>query len=58
MQDHEIQNLLRILDRLGRTTRNSVVIEDMELANGEMTEKETRSLVINGSDEINDVSLQ
>ena len=56
MQEHLIQNLLRTFDRLGRTTRNTVVIEDIEQANGEMTDKETRSLVINGNVEITEIT--
>ncbi len=56
MQDNEIQNLLRIMNRIGKTTRHMVVIEDTELANGEMIDKEIRSSVINGNVEINDIT--
>jgi len=48
MQDNNIQNLLRLLNQFGRTTRQTTIIDNGEFVDGVMVSKETRASV-NGS---------
>lgn len=55
LQPHEIQNLIRVMNQLGRTTTEMINISD-EINDGELIDRETRSVIRDGVVEVEEVS--